>query len=54
MDSFKSKATSIGIIAAITVVVLQFFVGPLIDLLFGAILIAIIVVVAKFAGSKKP
>jgi hypothetical protein len=54
MESFKSKAVSVGIVAGITVVVLQFFVGPIIDLLFGAILIAIIVMVAKFAGSKKP
>lgn len=54
MENLKSKAMSVGIIAGITIVLLQYFVGPFLDMIFGAILIAIIVVVAKFAGSKKP
>lgn len=54
MESFKSKAVSVGIIAGVTIVLLQYFVGPFLDMVFGGILIAIIVVVAKFAGSKKP
>lgn len=54
MESIKSKAVSVGIIAGITIVLLQYFVGPFLDMVFGAILIAIIIAVAKFAGSKKP
>lgn len=54
MEGLKGKALFIGVVAGITVVLLQTLVGPFLDLMFGMALIAIFVAVAKFAGAGKP